>query len=54
VNWDLKPTKDVLNEYGGQGPKLVRSGEYTVTVTVGKTKSTQKLQVEILPGIETR
>jgi hypothetical protein len=54
VNWNLKPTKDVLNDYGGQGPKFVRSGEYTVTLTVGKTKATQKLNVEIAPGLETR
>jgi photosystem II stability/assembly factor-like uncharacterized protein len=54
TSWDLKPTKDVLSEYGGQGPKFVRPGEYTVTLSVGKTKSSQKLQVEIFPGLETR
>ncbi len=54
VIWDLKPTKDLLTEYGGEGQKFVKSGEYTVTLTSGKTKHSQKLQVEIAPGIETR
>jgi hypothetical protein len=54
VTWDLKPTKDLLTEYGGEGQKFVRSGEYTVTLTYGKVKQTQKLRVEIAPGIETR
>jgi photosystem II stability/assembly factor-like uncharacterized protein len=52
--WDLKPTKDLLNEYGGEGQKFVRPGEYTVTLTYGKTKQTQKLKVEIAEGLETR
>jgi photosystem II stability/assembly factor-like uncharacterized protein len=55
VNWDLKPTKDLLTEYGGLGAdKFVPSGEYTVTLTYGKLKQSQKLQVDIAPGIETR
>ncbi|HEV7591488.1 MAG TPA: hypothetical protein VGO40_25460, partial [Longimicrobium sp.] len=54
VNWDLKTSKDLLNEYGGEGAKFVRPGEYTVTLTFGAVKATQKLRVEILPGIETR
>jgi photosystem II stability/assembly factor-like uncharacterized protein len=55
LSWDLRPTKDVLTEYGGQGPqKLVPSGEYTVTATRGKDKAQQKLAVTIAPGIETR
>lgn len=54
VSWDLKPTKDLLNEYGGEGQKFVRSGEYTVELTHGEAKSIQKLKVEIAPGIETR
>jgi photosystem II stability/assembly factor-like uncharacterized protein len=52
--WDLKPTKDVLNEYGGEGQRFVRPGEYTVTLTYGKAKQTQKLKVEIAEGLETR
>ena len=53
--WDLRPTKDVLNEYGGEGSdKFLPGGEYTVTMTVGKGKQTQKVTVTIAPGIETR
>jgi photosystem II stability/assembly factor-like uncharacterized protein len=54
VTWDLKPSKDLLTEYGGEGQKLVRSGDYTVTLTYGKVKQEQKLRVETAPGIETR
>jgi hypothetical protein len=54
VSWDLKTSKDLLNEYGGEGARFVRPGEYTVTLTFGAVKETQKLRVEILPGIETR
>jgi photosystem II stability/assembly factor-like uncharacterized protein len=55
INWDLKPTKDLLNEYGGLGPdKFVPSGEYTVTLKYRKMKLKQKFQVHIAPGIETR
>ncbi len=54
VNWDLVPTKDLLNEYGGEGKKLVPAGEYKVTLTYGKAKSEQTLKVEVVPGVETR
>jgi photosystem II stability/assembly factor-like uncharacterized protein len=54
ITWDLKPSKDVLTDYGGEGQKLVRSGDYTVTLTYGKVKQEQKLKVETAPGIETR
>ncbi len=55
INWNLRPTKDLLIEYGGAGgDKLVPAGEYTVTLTYAKVKQTQKLQVSILPGVETR
>ncbi len=52
--WDLKPTKDVLNSYGGQGAKFVAPGEYEVTMKVGAVSQTQKLQVTIAKGLETR
>ena len=52
--WDLKLSKEFLTEYGGEGDKFVRPGEYEVTLTHGKTKQTQKLKVEIAKGIETR
>jgi photosystem II stability/assembly factor-like uncharacterized protein len=54
VSWDLRYTSDLLNEYGGEGRKYVRPGEYTVTLTYGSVKETQKVKVEVLPGIETR
>ena len=54
VTWDLKPTKELLTEYGGEGQKFVPSGEYTVTLTQGKRTETTKLKVEIAGGIETR
>lgn len=54
TNWDLKPTKDLLVEYGGTGARFVPSGEYDVTMTYGALKQTRKLRVEIAPGIETR
>ena len=52
--WDLRPTADLLNSYGGEGRKFVPSGEYTVTLTYGKKKEVQKFRVTIAPGIETR
>lgn len=54
VIWDLKPTKDVLTEYGGEGQKFVRAGRYLVTMTAGKVKSTQAVMVTTAPGLETR
>jgi hypothetical protein len=32
----------------------VPAGEYTVTLTFGAVKETQKVQVTIAPGVETR
>jgi len=54
LNWDLKPSKELLTEYGGEGPLFVKPGEYTVSLSYGKTKQEQKLSVEIAPGVETR
>jgi len=55
VAWDLKPSKELLTEYGGEGADLfVRPGEYTVSLKYGKTKLKQKLQVTVPPGVETR
>jgi len=54
VVWDLKPSKELLTEYGGEGSLFVRPGEYTVTLKHGKVKSKQKLQVSVPAGIETR
>lgn len=54
VLWDLKPTKDLLTQYGGQGDKFLKPGEYTVTLTYGQLKQTQEVKVSIAEGIETR
>jgi hypothetical protein len=53
--WNLRPTKDLLTEYGGQDKdRFVPPGEYTVTLTLGDLKEKQKFQVTIAPGVETR
>ena len=54
VSWDLRPSKDLLTEYGGEGRKFVRSGDYKVTLNYGKLKKEQPLTVTVAPGIETR
>jgi len=54
VSWDLKPTPDLLTEYGGEGKKFVPAGEYTVALSYGDAKSEQKLKVEVPAGVETR
>ncbi|MBS4028213.1 MAG: hypothetical protein KGZ58_06180, partial [Ignavibacteriales bacterium] len=54
IVWDLKWTNDLLNSYGGEGQKFVRSGEYTVTMSYGKLTQKQKVKVEIADGIETK
>src|SRR5262249_3793061 len=54
LSWDLKPSKELLTEYGGEGPRLVRPGEYTGSLSYRKIKQEQKLTVEIAPGVETR
>ncbi|MBI1750919.1 MAG: hypothetical protein HY234_11545 [Acidobacteria bacterium] len=54
ITWDLKPTKDVLTEYGGEGQKHVKPGEYAVTLVYGNYSQTEKIQVTIAPGVETR
>ncbi len=54
TSWNLKPTKDATVQYGGQGDRLFRAGEYEVTLTYGKVTQKQKLKVAIAEGIETR
>ena len=54
VVWDLKMSKDLLMEYGSQGQTFVKPGEYTITLSSGKLKHTQKITVDIAPGLETR
>lgn len=53
VSWDLRRTKDFAIEYRSDKNKLVPSGEYTVTLTIGKQKDKAKLAVSIAEGIET-
>jgi photosystem II stability/assembly factor-like uncharacterized protein len=54
VAWDLKTSKDLLTDYGGEGQYYVPAGEYTVTFTFGKVKEEQKVRVDVAPSIETR
>ena len=54
LTWDLKPGKDVLTEYGGEGQKFVRPGDYEATLTHGSVTETQKITVTMAQGIETR
>jgi photosystem II stability/assembly factor-like uncharacterized protein len=55
LNWDLRPTTDVMTEYGGDNPKrLLPGGVYTAELTFGKTKMKQTFHVDIAAGILTR
>jgi photosystem II stability/assembly factor-like uncharacterized protein len=55
LNWDLRPTEDVLTKYGGEDPKkLYPSGDYTAELSYGKTKVKQTFHVDIAEGITTR
>ena len=54
VTWDLKPSKDVLTEYGSEGALHVRPGTYEATLTVGSATSKRTFEVTIAPGVETR
>jgi hypothetical protein len=55
LNWDLRPTKDVTTEYGGEDPKkLMPAGDYTAELSFGQTKETQKFHVDIAEGITAR
>ena len=61
VVWNLRPIREADRERGvgggggfGEAPKFVPPGEYTVTLTWGKTKAKQKLKVTLAEGIETK
>jgi hypothetical protein len=55
LNWDLRPTKDVTIEYGGDDPKkLLPPGDYTAELSFGQTKMSQKFHVDIAEGITQR
>jgi len=55
LNWDLRPTKDVSIEYGGDDPKrLLPAGDYTAELTFGTLKAKQTFHVDLAEGITPR
>jgi len=55
LNWDLRPTEDVLTKYGGDDPKkLMSSGDYTAELSFGPNKMKQTFRVELAQGITPR
>ena len=55
LNWDLRPTKDVSIEYGGDDPKrLLPAGDYNAELSFGATKVKQTFHVDIAEGITAR
>jgi len=55
LNWDLRPTKDVSVEYGGDDPKrLLPAGDYTAELTFGSGKMKQSFHVDLAEGITPR
>jgi hypothetical protein len=55
LNWDLRPTKDVSIEYGGDDPKrLLPAGDYNAELSFGTTKVKQTFHVDIADGITAR
>src|SRR5256714_2841277 len=55
LSWDLRPTKDVIAEYGGDDPKrLLPAGDYTAELTFGTTKMKQMFHVDLAEGITPR
>jgi hypothetical protein len=55
LNWDLRPTDDVLTKYGGDDPKkLMSSGDYTAEFSFGPNKMKQTFHVDLAEGITPR
>ncbi len=55
LNWDLRPTKDVSIEYGGDDPKrLLPAGDYNAELTFGPNKVKQSFHVDLAEGITPR
>ncbi len=55
LNWDLRPTKDLVMEYGGDDPKrLLPAGDYNAELTFGTTKVKQTFHVDLAEGITPR
>ncbi|MDQ6810056.1 MAG: hypothetical protein M3Z64_11635 [Verrucomicrobiota bacterium] len=54
MNWDMRPTEDVLTKYGGDdAKKLLPSGDYTAELSFGRTKVKQTFHVDVVQGITT-
>jgi len=55
LNWDLRPSEDVLTKYGGDDPKkLMSSGDYTAELSFGPNKMKQSFHVDLAEGITPR
>ncbi|MFL6515402.1 MAG: WD40/YVTN/BNR-like repeat-containing protein [Chthoniobacterales bacterium] len=55
LTWDLRPTKDVIAEYGGDDPKrLLPAGDYNAELSFGSTKVKQAFHVDLAEGITPR
>ena len=55
LNWDLRPTKDMTIEYGGDDPKrLLPAGDYVAELSFGTLKQKQNFRVDIAEGITPR
>jgi photosystem II stability/assembly factor-like uncharacterized protein len=55
LNWDLRPTKDVSIQYGGEDPKrLLPAGDYVSELSFGSFKMKQKFHVDLAEGITPR
>ena len=55
LNWDLRPTKDIRVEYGGEKPeRFVSAGDYTAELTFGTAKMKQSFHVDLAEGITPR
>src|SRR5437762_368912 len=55
LNWDLRPTKDVSIEYGGDDPKrLLPAGDYNAELSFGMNKVKQSFHVDLVEGITPR
>jgi len=55
LNWDLRPTKDVSIEYGGDDPKrLLPAGDYTAEMSFGELKMKQNFHIDLAEGITPR
>jgi hypothetical protein len=55
LNWDMRPTEDVVTKYGGEdAKKLLPSGDYTAELSFGRTKMKQTFHLDVAQGITTR